>query len=321
MDQFDPFHLEHAASSATDPRFKDQCPNNQAHQKTCTRFQRGTGGPPANPLTSKLEREVECKDRLEIESLTFFLFSTSSYILCPFAEAQKVPAIYVLGDSLVDVGNNNHLKLSLAKADFAHSASTFLAKNLPEDSAMAKTLLTFLGWTRVGCGHETSNLPSVRQISGLEKINPHPSANPADADWQFGGWMRIGLARQSIPLTKQVEYYSTVYEDLVQQLGSATALDHLSKSLFAVVIGSNDILGYFKSGSDLPKKITQQQYVDLMVMTLKDVLKPKFHACPLPSTAPTEVIMSSGISTIPLKQQLTSLSTPFLEVRNSLQCL
>ncbi|KAF5949427.1 hypothetical protein HYC85_011420, partial [Camellia sinensis] len=79
--------------------------------------------------------------------------------------------------------------------------------------------------------------------------------------------------RQSIPLTKQVEYYSTVYEDLVQQLGSATALDHLSKSLFAVVIGSNDILGYFKSGSDLPKKITQQQYVDLMVMTLKDVLK------------------------------------------------
>ncbi|CAL5390432.1 unnamed protein product [Camellia sinensis] len=105
-----------------------------------------------------------------------------------------------------DVGNNNHVKLSLAKADFPRNASTFLAKNLPEDSAMAKTLLTFL-----------------------------------------------------------IEYYSTVYEDLVQQLGSATALDHLSKSLFAVVIGSNDILGYFKSGSDLPKKITQQQYVDLMV--------------------------------------------------------
>ncbi|CAL5335667.1 unnamed protein product [Camellia sinensis] len=113
-----------------------------------------------------------------------------------------------------DVGNNNHVKLSLAKADFPRNASTFLAKNLPEDSAMAKTLLTFL-----------------------------------------------------------IEYYSTVYEDLVQQLGSATALDHLSKSLFVVVIGSNDILGYFKSGSDLPKKITQQQYVDLMVMTLKDVLK------------------------------------------------
>ncbi|THG14340.1 hypothetical protein TEA_021894 [Camellia sinensis var. sinensis] len=52
------------------------------------------------------------------------------------------------------------------------------------------------GWAQIGCGHETSNPPSVRQIGGLEKINPHPSANPADADmvdWRIGGLIRIGL--------------------------------------------------------------------------------------------------------------------------------
>ncbi|KAL6999269.1 hypothetical protein U1Q18_000431, partial [Sarracenia purpurea var. burkii] len=79
--------------------------------------------------------------------------------------------------------------------------------------------------------------------------------------------------RQSIPLSKQVDYYSTVYENLVQQLGSGGAQDHVSKSLFVVVIGSNDILGYFKSGSDLPKNTTPQEYVDLMLLTLKQVLK------------------------------------------------
>ncbi|CAI0379738.1 unnamed protein product [Linum tenue] len=36
-----------------------------------------------------------------------------------------VPAVYVFGDSLVDVGNNNHLPVSLAKADFPHNGMDF----------------------------------------------------------------------------------------------------------------------------------------------------------------------------------------------------
>ncbi|KAF5943052.1 hypothetical protein HYC85_020694 [Camellia sinensis] len=40
----------------TDPRSLSLCPNDQTHLKTCTRVQRGTGSPPANPSTSKLER-------------------------------------------------------------------------------------------------------------------------------------------------------------------------------------------------------------------------------------------------------------------------
>ena len=84
------------------------------------------------------------------------------------------------------------------------------------------------------------------------------------------------MQRQSIPLTKQIEYYSIVYENLVQELGSGAALDHLSRSLFTVVIGSNDLLRHFKSGSDLPKKITPQEYVDSMVLTLKQALKVPF---------------------------------------------
>lgn len=36
-----------------------------------------------------------------------------------------VPGIYMFGDSLVDVGNNNHLSLSLAKANFPHNGIDF----------------------------------------------------------------------------------------------------------------------------------------------------------------------------------------------------
>ncbi|KAF3453442.1 hypothetical protein FNV43_RR03882 [Rhamnella rubrinervis] len=76
----------------------------------------------------------------------------------------------------------------------------------------------------------------------------------------------------SIPLTKQVEHYSTVYEALVRQLGASEAQKHLSKSLLAIVIGSNDLFGYF-GDSKLQKKTTPQQHVDLMVLTLKLHLK------------------------------------------------
>lgn len=76
------------------------------------------------------------------------------------------------------------------------------------------------------------------------------------------------LQRQSIPLTKQVDYYSNVYEQLTQQVEASRLQKHLSKSIFIVVIGSNDIFGYYNS-LDLPKKNTPQQYVDSMASSLK----------------------------------------------------
>lgn len=70
-----------------------------------------------------------------------------------------------------------------------------------------------------------------------------------------------------------MDYYATVYERLVQQLGSAGAQEHLSKSVFAVVIGSNDILGYYGSDSSTRNKTAPQQFVDSMAATLKEQLK------------------------------------------------
>ena len=40
------------------------------------------------------------------------------------ATAASVPAVYVFGDSLADVGNNNHL-LTVLKADFSHNGMDY----------------------------------------------------------------------------------------------------------------------------------------------------------------------------------------------------
>lgn len=81
------------------------------------------------------------------------------------------------------------------------------------------------------------------------------------------------MQRQSIELAKQVGYYSVVHDQVVQQLGSNEAQAHLSRSIFLVIIGSNDIFGYFYRNSIVATKYTPQQYVDLMLSTLKEHLK------------------------------------------------
>lgn len=68
-------------------------------------------------------------------------------------------------------------------------------------------------------------------------------------------------------------YFSTVSQRLVKEMGASAAQQHLSKSLFPVVIGNNDIIGYSDANSDAAKKYTPQQYVTLMLSNLKELLK------------------------------------------------
>lgn len=58
--------------------------------------------------------------------------------------AQSVPAVYVFGDSLVDVGNNNHLPLSLVKADFPYNGVDFAAKKATGRFSNGKNAADFL---------------------------------------------------------------------------------------------------------------------------------------------------------------------------------
>lgn len=61
------------------------------------------------------------------------------------SDGQMVPAVFVLGDSLVDVGNNNYLPLSIAKADFQHNGIDFLGKKPTGRFCNGKNAADFLG--------------------------------------------------------------------------------------------------------------------------------------------------------------------------------
>jgi phospholipase/lecithinase/hemolysin len=74
---------------------------------------------------------------------------------------------------------------------------------------------------------------------------------------------------QCLSFDKQIDYFASVYASLVQSLGQQQAAAHLAKSLFAITIGSNDIIHYAKSGS----AVTTQQLVDALIQSLAGQLR------------------------------------------------
>ncbi|XP_076895499.1 GDSL esterase/lipase At5g55050-like [Bidens hawaiensis] len=203
-------------------------------------------------------------------------FITSSFLCVLLFGArglcEPVPGMYVFGDSLVDVGNNNYLPLSLAKANLPHNGVDFPTGKATGRFSNGRNAADFLA-EKVGL---PSAPPFLSLVSRFKKLSSS-NATVTGVSFASGGAGILDgtdeLYRQSIPLTKQVGYYSLVHEQLVQQLDSDEAQAHLSKSLFVVVIGSNDLFNYFNKNSKASKEYTPQQFVDLMVSTLKGLLK------------------------------------------------
>ncbi|OWM86168.1 hypothetical protein CDL15_Pgr010992 [Punica granatum] len=176
-----------------------------------------------------------------------------------------LPAIFVFGDSFVDVGNNNYLPLSLAKANFPHNGIDFPSRKATGRFSNGKNIVDLLAekvglpspppYLSIDSDSSTSYLWGVSFASGGAAIF-NTTSNP--------------LNTQSIPLWQQVEYYLKVHDHLTKQLGSAHAQKHLSKSLFFIVIGSNDILAYSRS---INQNIPPKKYVNQMTTLLKAKLK------------------------------------------------
>ncbi|XP_028793230.1 GDSL esterase/lipase At5g55050-like [Neltuma alba] len=196
-------------------------------------------------------------------SIAFFFFFFFFFSYC---EAQKASALYVFGDSLVDVGNNNFLKLSIVKANHFPYGIDFPTKKPTGRFSNGKNAADFIAEE---LGLPTST-PYLSLLSEAKNNKNNVSFTGGTSFASAGAGIFDGSDeryRQSIPLTKQVDYYVEAHDEMAKQIGISDLQDHLSTSIFAVVIGSNDLFGYFDS-SKLRHKSTPQQYVDSMVSSL-----------------------------------------------------
>ncbi|CAN6282374.1 unnamed protein product [Urochloa humidicola] len=166
--------------------------------------------------------------------------------------ASPVPAIYVLGDSLADVGNNNHLP-TILRADFPHNGIDYPGKKATGRFSNGKNSVDFLA-DSLGLASPPPYLALSSSANYVNGVNFASGGAGVSNDTNNG---------QCVVFDKQIDYFSSVSASLAQSLGQAQALAHLSKSLFAITIGSNDIIHYAKSSSSDP-----QPFVDGLIQML-----------------------------------------------------
>ncbi|CAA7052313.1 unnamed protein product [Microthlaspi erraticum] len=148
----------------------------------------------------------------------------------------RVPAMFVLGDSLVDVGNNNFLQ-SIARANY-----------LPY-------------------GIDLNYRPTGRFCNGLNFVDllaqllgissPPPFADPTTSGFRILGGVNYASAAAGIldesgqhygerySLTQQVVNLETTLSQLRTMMSPQNFTDYLSKSLVVLVFGSNDYINNY----------------------------------------------------------------------------
>ncbi|XP_059282904.1 GDSL esterase/lipase At5g55050 [Lycium ferocissimum] len=171
--------------------------------------------------------------------------------------AQKVTAMYVFGDSLVDVGNNNYFE-TIFRANFPFNGIDFAGGKPTGRFSNGKNAADFFA-ENVGLPTPLPYLSNKNDLflKGVSFASGGAGILSSTNDHPLNG---------TIYLSKQVEYFTEVQQRLIKKIGESAAKRHMSSSLFAIVIGSNDL---FK----IPITKSPQEYIDLMLSTFADQLK------------------------------------------------
>ncbi|KAM0878768.1 hypothetical protein ACQ4PT_034658 [Festuca glaucescens] len=160
-------------------------------------------------------------------------------VVQPSKSLKQVPAMYVFGDSTLDVGNNNYLagphvpraNMPLYGVDYPGSKPTgrfsngynvadFIAKKLGLKESPPAYLSLAPGTT-----------PLV--VSALAEGVSYASAGAGILDSTHAG--------NNIPLSKQVMYFDSTKAKMQAKVGSAAVRILLSRSFFLISVGGNDL--------------------------------------------------------------------------------
>ncbi|KAJ0982964.1 hypothetical protein J5N97_011219 [Dioscorea zingiberensis] len=147
-----------------------------------------------------------------------------------------VPAIYVFGASQVDVGNNNYISTTI-KVNFYPYGIDFPGSKATGRFSNGKNAADFIA--------EKLGLPSPKPyLSPSLKTNKTTDLRGINFASGGAGVLDSINKGRSIPFSKQISYFAKTVKTIKKNIGIQQAQKHLSKSIFMISIGNNDILGF-----------------------------------------------------------------------------
>ncbi|XWS12206.1 hypothetical protein CRYUN_Cryun37aG0070000 [Craigia yunnanensis] len=193
--------------------------------------------------------------------LCFFLFCASSLnLLCSRSLPNQHVALFILGDSLFDPGNNNYIN-TIAQANYWPYGETYFKYPTGRFSD-GRLIPDFIA--------EYANLPLIP-----------PYLQPGNHQFTYGvnfasaGAGALAESNQGlvIDLKTQLSYFKKVEKLLRQKLGDAEAKAFFSKAVYLINIGANDYISPFTTNSSVLQSFSKEEYVGMVIGNLTDTIK------------------------------------------------
>ncbi|XP_013455894.2 GDSL esterase/lipase At5g22810 [Medicago truncatula] len=184
-----------------------------------------------------------------------FLFATVVFYITNGEPV--VPALFIFGDSIVDVGNNNNLH-TVVKADFFPYGRDFVTKNPTGRMSNGKLAVDyaseFAGFTSYQPAYLNLNTKGSNILNG---------ANFASSG--SGYHDSTSIQYHVIPLMNQLEFYKDCQEELVKLVGKENATSIISGAAYLLVDGSGDFAQNYFINPILQNLYTPYQFSDVLI--------------------------------------------------------
>ncbi|WCJ32760.1 GDSL esterase/lipase At5g55050 [Euphorbia peplus] len=179
---------------------------------------------------------------------------------------RTLPAIFIFGDSAIDIGTNNYLALSTAKAnypyngiDFPHSKPTGRFSN---GFNIGDQLAMLFGFKKSPPAYlDLINNPSIDLKKKVQRgVNFASAGSGIFYNTGFSTWNEV------VPLEKQIEQFEGVISNIREARGPNATAKVVAKALYIFCIGSNDFFDYMREKNDTPHQLylssVQSAYFD-----------------------------------------------------------
>ncbi|XP_057416533.1 GDSL esterase/lipase At5g55050-like [Lotus japonicus] len=180
-------------------------------------------------------------------------------------EEKAAPTLFIFGDSAFDVGTNNFL-MSRTKANFPYNGidfnQSFPTGRFSNGLNTADQIARRFGYTK--------SPPPFLALEKLQYTFKHNILLGVNFASGGSGVLRYTGYKQSgevVSLEKQVEQFELVCGNITEILGPEKATTFVSKALFLISVGSNDILDYthgyssvFQFGKEEHLAVLQHNY-------------------------------------------------------------
>ncbi|KAF0902162.1 hypothetical protein E2562_014410 [Oryza meyeriana var. granulata] len=154
---------------------------------------------------------------------------------------RQVPAVYVFGDSTLDVGNNNYLP----GKDVPRANKPYYGIDFPGSKPTGRFSNGYnaADYVAKNLGFDKSP-PAYLALKAHNYLVPAALVIGVSYASAGAGILDSTNAGGNIPLSKQVVYFNSTRAEMVAKAGSGVVRDLMAKSFFLVGVGSNDMFAF-----------------------------------------------------------------------------